>query len=319
MFQNTNFQGGPRDGILANASPEAVRAYAQVVQNLSQSLSEVRTALEAWAKKYGLEQEFKKFVADSEKEAADFKKGTTELLPKLTQFFTSYIKISEDKKQSIISAFDKTAALSKALDDKQKAVVEFIMKTYLPSLGNVVPDNQGRGNNGGFQGNNGGFGGNNGGFQGNNGGFPGNNGGFPGNNGGFPGNNGGFSGNNGGFPGNNGGFSGNNGGFPGINGGFPGNSGSQWNNAGGFQGNNGGFEQSNGGFNGGFPSNNLIQGGANGGFNNGFFGNQGGFPGAAGGMTGNNGFIGNNGGYPGGSPKRPHFGVNALLENQQRV
>ncbi|KIH52210.1 hypothetical protein ANCDUO_17690, partial [Ancylostoma duodenale] len=95
--QNTNFKGGQRDGILAKASPEAVRAYAQIVQNLSQSLIDVRTALEAWAKKYGLEQEFKKFVADSEKEAADFKKATTELMPKLTQFFTSYIKITEDK------------------------------------------------------------------------------------------------------------------------------------------------------------------------------------------------------------------------------
>ncbi|RCN48334.1 hypothetical protein ANCCAN_05623 [Ancylostoma caninum] len=271
-------------------------------QNLSQSLSDVRTALEAWAKKYGLEQEFKRFVADSEKEAADFKKATTELIPKLTQFFTSYIKITEDKKQSIISAFNKTAALSKPLDDKQKAVVEFIMRTYLPSLGNVVPHNQG-----GLPGNNAGLPGNNGGFPGNNGGFFGNNGGFPGNNGGFPGNNGGFNGNNGMFPGNHGGFSGNNGVFPGNTGGF------QWNNGGGL-GNNGGF----GGNYGGFPSNNVIQGGANGGFNNGYQGNQGGFPAPAGGMSGNNGFAGNNGGYPGGSPKRPHFGVNALLENQKR-
>ncbi|VDM83296.1 unnamed protein product [Strongylus vulgaris] len=346
--QNVNVQSSTLDGILARASPQAVGAYSQIVQNFSQSLADVKSALENWSKTYGLEQEYKKFVADSEKENADFKKAITELFPKLTKFFNDYFKIGDDKKQSIMLAYNKTAALTSTLDDKQKAAIEFIMKTYMPSLLNAIPSNQGStgglsgnigiypgyngglsgnngiypGNNGGYSQNggnayNGGYTGSNGGYQGNPGGFPGMNGMFPVNTGTYPGNSGGFPQNNGGYAGNNGGYQGNfqenNGGFPNNNGMYPANSGVYQGSTGGFPGTNGGFSNSNGGFqnnNGGFPvvNNNGRMPLGNSGLS-GYATNQGGYQGQNGVLQGFNMGIPNSNGN---NEKRPSFGSNAV-------
>ncbi|VDN28056.1 unnamed protein product, partial [Cylicostephanus goldi] len=174
--QNVNNQITTLDGILARASPQAIRAYTQIVQNFSQSLNDVKIALESWSRTYGLE------------------------------------------KQSIMNAFNKTAALTSTFDEKQKAIIELILKTYLPSL-NSGSNNQGIPvNNGGYPGSNSGSPINGGGIPNNNGGYPGSNTGYPTYGGvanpGYPG----YPTNYGGYPVNNGAIQGGNGGYPSNNG-----------------------------------------------------------------------------------------------------
>ncbi|CAJ0603096.1 unnamed protein product [Cylicocyclus nassatus] len=297
--QNVNTQITTLDGILARASPQAIRAYTQIVQNFSQSLADVKTALESWSRTYGLEEQYKKFVADSEKENADFKKAVADLMPKLTKFFNDYNKIGDDKKQSIMTAFNKTAALTNTFDDKQKAIIELILKTYLPSL-NSGSNNQGIPVNGGYPGSNTGSPVYGGGIPINNGGYPGSNTGYPAA-GNYPGygnnaaNNGGYPTNYGSYPLNNGAYQGN-GGYP-SNSGFPGNL--AYPDYGSLQGNNG--------YQGNYPYGNT-------GSNYGFPSNQGGFQGPNGAsQNGYNGFLNNNGN----GVKQPSFGSNAMQGGQR--
>ncbi|KAK6035104.1 hypothetical protein COOONC_27391 [Cooperia oncophora] len=104
--QNVNTVGGVSENLLNRLSREAAWSYGQIIQatfcfqNTSQSLDNLKTALTNWAKQYGIQNEYQKFVADMEKENADFKKDVKDLMPKLTTYFTNYVKIMDDKKQS---------------------------------------------------------------------------------------------------------------------------------------------------------------------------------------------------------------------------
>ncbi|VDM78140.1 unnamed protein product [Strongylus vulgaris] len=233
---------------------------------------EVDTALENWARNYGLEQECMRYFAESEKESAEFKRTVTELFSKLTKFFTDYLRITDDKKQSIMLAINKTIALMATLDDKQKAIVDFIIRIYMPSLVNI-----GSYNHEGISRSVGAFSENIGIYPGYNGGYLGNNRDFLENYGGYSGMNGKTTGSSGGYPRifggpSNGGLSINygpirigNGGFQGTNSVIPENNGI-------FQGNNGALPNSNGGFpnriNSVIPGNNGISQGNNGAFPN---------------------------------------------------
>ncbi|VDO36850.1 unnamed protein product [Haemonchus placei] len=225
QIQNINTIRGINENFLNKLSMEAAWAYGQIIGNTSQSLNSIRTALTDWSKQYGIQKEYQLFADEIEKENENFKKSVKDLMPKLTKYFDDYMKVVNDKKQSVASAFNRTADLAKQLDDKQKAIAEYIMRVYLPSLADVpgINDNSG----GGFPGSNSGFPGNRGVFPGGNTGYPWGNsgglGGFAGGSSGIPGGVGSSWGNdlyprnNNGYPGGNVGFSGTSGMLPGSN------------------------------------------------------------------------------------------------------
>ncbi|WKY08538.1 hypothetical protein Q1695_007788 [Nippostrongylus brasiliensis] len=338
QVQNLQSTGGVTESFLNRLTPEAASAYARLIENKTQSLTDLKKALEQWASYYGIQNQYSEMLRQTEQENANFKKAIDELLPKLEIFFRSYMAMVSDKTQSIGSLLNKTSALAAQLNEQQERIVRFIFQTYMPSLQNVagangnnavypgfngaVPNGNGYpGNNGLYPGTNG-WGSGNGGYPGNSGGYPNFNGAYPGGfnngwlNGGYPSTNGAYQGGNSVYPGNFGGypgFGGSNGfqtgtsgssgssGFPNANGGFQGQ--------GGTQGGNSGFPNTNGGFQGTWGS----QG------NTGSFPgsqNAGGFPNGGqqvnGGFQGTNGmtFPGVNNGFQGsfGGQSRPAFG-----------
>ncbi|WKY08537.1 hypothetical protein Q1695_007788 [Nippostrongylus brasiliensis] len=325
QVQNLQSTGGVTESFLNRLTPEAASAYARLIENKTQSLTDLKKALEQWASYYGIQVRsafgLKKFncemLRQTEQENANFKKAIDELLPKLEIFFRSYMAMVSDKTQSIGSLLNKTSALAAQLNEQQERIVRFIFQTYMPSLQNVagangnnavypgfngaVPNGNGYpGNNGLYPGTNG-WGSGNGGYPGNSGGYPNFNGAYPGGfnngwlNGGYPSTNGAYQGGNSVYPGNFGGYPG----FGGSNGFQTGTSGSVG-NVGGFQG-QGTSNSGLGGFHGqGFQGQGGTQGG-----NSGFPNTNGGFQGQGGPQSGSSGFPGtwgsqgNTGSFPG--------------------
>ncbi|XGW28386.1 hypothetical protein V3C99_008285 [Haemonchus contortus] len=314
QVQNINTIRGINENFLNKLSMEAAWAYGQIIGNTSQSLNSIRTALTDWSKRYGIQKEYQQFADEIEKENENFKKSVKDLMPKLTKYFADYMKVVDDKKQSVASAFNRTADLAKQLDDKQKAIAEYIMRVYLPSLADVPGINSNSG--GGFPGSNSGFpdnrgvipsgntgypwgnGGGPGGFAGGNSGIPGSTGLFddnivdsswgndfyPKKNNGYPGGNVGFSGTSGILPGSNEGSSGNSGIFSGSRPGFPANSIGVLGINGPFSSSTGDLQRGNNGFQGGrgglFGGNDIL------------LKNDGSFPRTYGPFSSNGGFSG---------------------------
>ncbi|CAJ0602964.1 unnamed protein product [Cylicocyclus nassatus] len=175
--QNGNSHSSALNQLLAKAPPQAINAYLQIVQNFSQSLAYLRTAFENWAKTYGLEQEYRRFLAASQKENEEFKRAISELYPMLTRFLTDYMKYGNDRRQSIMLAFNRTASLTNRADNRQNEVVESIIDLYLSSLAGAGTNTRGNGyagNSGSYWAGNGMYNGNNVIYNGPNGGGPSN-------------------------------------------------------------------------------------------------------------------------------------------------
>ncbi|VDK77129.1 unnamed protein product, partial [Cylicostephanus goldi] len=121
------------EDILARAPLQAIGAYSEIVQDFSQSLDNLISAIEEWAFTYGLEHEYRSFVNESERENADYKTAMRELYPILTEFLGDHMKIENDRKRPLMLAFDRASALPDKTANRQ-TVVEGIIKSYLPSL-----------------------------------------------------------------------------------------------------------------------------------------------------------------------------------------
>ncbi|CAJ0603109.1 unnamed protein product [Cylicocyclus nassatus] len=117
------------EDILARASLQGIGAYSQIEQKFSQSLANLKTAIEEWAITYGLEHEYRKIANESERENADYRTAVRELYPILTEFLGNYMKTGGDKKQSLMLAFKRTSTLP-----NRQSVFERIIKSYGPSL-----------------------------------------------------------------------------------------------------------------------------------------------------------------------------------------
>ncbi|VDL78738.1 unnamed protein product [Nippostrongylus brasiliensis] len=231
QVQNLQSTGGVTESFLNRLTPEAASAYARLIENKTQSLTDLKKALEQWASYYGIQTQYSEMLRQTEQENANFKKAIDELLPKLEIFFRSYMAMVSDKTQSIGSLLNKTSALAAQLNEQQERIVRFIFQTAKGPAIRDLAGSRAKGQ-GGSQGGSSGFPNTNGGFQGQ-GGPQGGSSGFPGtwgsqgNTGSFPG-----SQNAGGFPNGgqqvNGGFQGTNGmTFPGVNNGFQGSFGGQ--------------------------------------------------------------------------------------------
>ncbi|CAJ0603114.1 unnamed protein product [Cylicocyclus nassatus] len=172
-YQNANSRNSALDQLLARAPPQAINGYFQIVQNFSQSLAFLRTNFENWAKTYGLEQEYRRFLTESQRENADLKKAISELYPMLTKFLTDYMNYGNDKRRSVMLAFNRTASLTNRPDSRQNEIVQSIIELYLSSLAGAGTNSRANGqagNSGSYWGSNGVFNGNNAIYNGPNGG-----------------------------------------------------------------------------------------------------------------------------------------------------
>ncbi|CAJ0603108.1 unnamed protein product [Cylicocyclus nassatus] len=131
------------EDVLARASLQAVGAYSQIVQKFSQSLANLKTAIEEWAITYGLEQEYRKIANESERENADYRTAVKELYPILTEFLGNHMKVGNGKKRSLMLAFKRTLALPHRFDTSQQSIFERVIKSYNPSLASSNAGNYG--------------------------------------------------------------------------------------------------------------------------------------------------------------------------------